>query len=343
MTIKADLTDLSAAEFLLMLALNRKTGRLTVESEGGRVKVAFREGAIVYAASTGVREAVGTMLIRRELISDEDLKTALQRQRQATGVSLLGNILVEMGALSQEDLEAVVYVQFQNALRDALMWQEGTAEFETEDVPDLGAVEIDPREIVLETGISTEQLVLDGVSEIDAAPAEDQGEEGREAARSMLNDLQGMSLSVTSEMAAILLDHAAQQVKRALLFLVYSDVLSVVGGLGIVSDGEAIGLAGRRLKREEGDDSVISWVINEGRSYRGKLKEGAGNKSLTELLGNVVPKEVIALPVIVEGEVTAVLYGDNGADEQPIGSIGGLEREVARVAREMHDTRRGYR
>ena len=57
MTITADLDDLTAAEFLLMLALNRKTGRLTVKSEEGRVKVAFREGAIVYAASTGVREA----------------------------------------------------------------------------------------------------------------------------------------------------------------------------------------------------------------------------------------------------------------------------------------------
>ena len=342
MTITADLDDLTAAEFLLMLALNRKTGRLTVKSEEGRVKVAFREGAIVYAASTGVREAVGTMLVRRDLINHEDLKTALHRQRQSSGVSLLGNILVQMGALRQEDLEAVVYVQFQNALREALMWSTGTAEFTSEEIPDLGAVKISPREIILETGLSTEQLVLDGVSELDASLGSDAKREENDAARSMLDELKGMSLSITSEMAAVLLDHAGRQVKRAVLFLVYTDVRSVVGGVGIEHECEPVALAGRCLKRLDTEDSVISWVINEGRSYRGKLKDGAGNRSLTELLGEVVPKDVLAVPVIVEGEVTAVLYGDNGSDEDPIGAIGDIEREVARVAGEMRDLRRGH-
>jgi hypothetical protein len=248
-----------------------------------------------------------------------------------------------MGALSQEDLESVVYVQFQNALHDALTWSRGTATFDSEEIPDLGAVEIDPRDIILETGLSTEQLVLDGVSTLESAPlAEDEVEE-QAAARSMLEDLKGMSLSITSEMAAILLDQAGQQVSRAILFLVYSDALSVVGGYGVESDGEAVALAGRRLKREDTDDSVISWVINEGRSYQGKLKEGTGNRSLVELLGGTLPQEVVAVPVIVEREVAAVLYGDNGTEDRPIGAIGGLEREVARIAREMHDSRRGYR
>jgi len=34
-----------------------------------------------------------------------------------------------------------------------------------------------------------------------------------------------------------------------------------------------------------------------------------------------------------------VLYGDNGSDESAIGQIGDLERVVARVARELGDTR----
>jgi len=338
MTIRADIEDLAVAEFMLMLALNRKTGRLTVEHDENTVKVAFRDGAIVYAASTGVREAVGTMLVRRGLISDQELETALEAQQRSTNVALLGNILVEMGAVSRSDLEGVVYIQFQNALREALSWKQGQAEFEVVEVPDLGAVHVDAREIILETGLSTEQLVLDGVVEADAGAAIQQGTD--EAARSILADLQGMSLAITSEMAAELLGHAARLVGRAVLFAVYQDVLSVVGGFGLEGGASSSPVAGRILELPT-TDSVFSWVIDEGRSYRGRLKESAGNRPLMELLGEKKPAEVVAVPVIVDGQVAAVLYGDTGPDEGPIGSIGDLERAVARVAREMVSSRSG--
>ena len=92
---------------------------------------------------------------------------------------------------------------------------------------------------------------------------------------------------------------------------------------------------GRRIERCAGEDSVLSWVIDEGRTYRGAIKGGAGNRPLQELIGGSLPNEVIVVPVIVDGQVTAVLYGDNGSDSGMIGNTGDLERVVARVAREM--------
>ena len=65
------------------------------------------------------------------------------------------------------------------------------------------------------------------------------------------------------------------------------------------------------------------------------LKDNDGNKPLRELLGGDTPKEVIVVPVIVDGKVAALLYGDNGSDDGSIGHIGDLERVVARVARDM--------
>ena len=47
------------------------------------------------------------------------------------------------------------------------------------------------------------------------------------------------------------------------------------------------------------------------------------------------PGEAIAIPVIVDGRVAAVFYGDNGIGGGPIGHTGDLERVVAAVAREM--------
>ena len=50
---------------------------------------------------------------------------------------------------------------------------------------------------------------------------------------------------------------------------------------------------------------------------------------------------MIAIPVIVDGRVAAVFYGDNGVDGGSIGHTGDLERVVAAVAREMGNRRDG--
>ena len=82
MTITADLEDLTVAEFMMMLAHNRKTGQLTIERDDDRVRLAFRQGDVVYAASTAVRETVGAMLIRRGLICDAELEAVRVLQEE---------------------------------------------------------------------------------------------------------------------------------------------------------------------------------------------------------------------------------------------------------------------
>jgi hypothetical protein len=335
-TITADIEDLAAADFMMVLAQNMKTGQLTIENGDDRLKLAFRSGNIVYAASTGVRETVGAMLVRRGLIDEEQLETALQLQKKKQGGALLGQILVEMEAVTAEDLTGVVYLQFQNVIREALAWTRGVGTFEPMDIPDLGEVRVDPREVILETGIRAEQILLGGAAKHDEAARDNNASPDYfEAVRAVLANLKEESLVVTSEMAAAILEDANRLVRRAVLFLVYPDALSVVGAFDTDHREASLAMAGRRIERLDSEDSVTSWVIAEGRSYRGRLKDGDGNRPLKELLGDEKPKEVIVIPVIVNRKVAAVLYGDNGSDESAIGHIGNLERVVARVAREM--------
>ena len=335
MTITADLEDLTVADFMMVLAQSQKTGQLTIENGDERLKLAFRSGDIVYASSTGVRETVGAMLVRRGLVDEEQLEAALELQKKQEGTALLGQILVEMEAVTAEDLTRVVYLQFQNVIREAMAWTQGVGTFEPMDIPDLGEVRVDPREVILETGIRTEQILLGGAAEHDEANRENESPDYFEAVRAVLADLKEETLVVTSEMAASILEDANRLVRRAVLFLVYPNALSVVGAFDSDHREASLAMAGRRIERLESEDSVTSWVIAEGRSYRGRLKEGEGNRSLKELLGDEVPKEVIVIPVIVDRKVAAVLYGDNGSDDSAIGHIGDLERGVARVAREM--------
>lgn len=340
MTITADIEDLTVADFMMLLAQNLKTGQLTIENGDDRLKLAFRDGHIVYAASTGVRETVGAMLVRRELINEEQLEEALRLQSEQGGTALLGEILTDMGAVEPADLTRVVYLQFQNVIREALAWTEGVGTYQPMDIPDLGEVRVDPQEVILETGFRAEQILLGGAAEHDKDKRDGEAPDCFQAVRSVLANFKEESLVVTSEMAAAILEDANKLVRRAVLFLVYPDALSVVGGFDPDDREASLSLAGRRVERHDDEDSVISWVMDEARSYRGRLKDTEDNKPLRELLGGDTPKEVIVVPVIVDGTVAALLYGDNGSVDGPIGHIGDLERVVARVARDMGKKRR---
>jgi len=341
LTITADIEDLAVTEFMMMLANNQKTGQLTLERGDDRVMLAFRSGAMIYATSTGVRETVGAMLVRRGLIDDEQLREALQRQQRTETVALLGEILVEMDAVGIDDLNQIVYLQFQNVVHEVLTWSEGHAEFVTMDIPELGEVRVDPREIILEEGIVTERLLLGGAVKQDEVTSRAAPVEQPDGIHATLSKIRESSLVITAEMAAAILDGAQDLVHRGALFAVYEDALGIVGGFEVGGDSSSLTRAGHRLARHLGEDSVFAWVIDEGRSYRGKLRDGAGNGPLKELLGEGEPDEVVAIPVIVDGRVAAVFYGDNGIGGGPIGHTGDLERVVAAVAREMGRFRNG--
>jgi len=341
LTITADFEDLAVNEFMMMLAHNQKTGQLTIKRGDDRVMLAFRDGTIVYATSTGVRETVGSMLVRRGLIDEDQLREALQRQQRTEEVALLGQILVEMDAVGTDDLNHEVYLQFQNVVREALTWSRGSAEFVSMDIPDLGNVRVDPHEIILDQGIVTERLLIGGAVEHDQAARQTEPIDHSAAIRSVLSKMQEDSLVITAEMAADILNGAQDLVNRGALFAVYEEALAIVGGFEADGGTSSLTKAGHRLAHLSGEDSIFTWVIDEGRSYRGKLRDGAGNNPLRELLGEGEPEEVIAIPVIVDGRVAAVFYGDNGIGGGPIGHTGDLERVVATVAREMGRFRYG--
>ena len=62
------------------------------------------------------------------------------------------------------------------------------------------------------------------------------------------------------------------------------------------------------------------------------------NLKLVKRLGGILPREAVALPLIVRGAVHLVLYGDNGSEERPIGPLDVLEGAVARASRILERT-----
>jgi hypothetical protein len=238
-----------------------------------------------------------------------------------------------MGAVSRHDLEHVVQTQFQDALRPFLGWSVGVASFERMDIPDLGAVHVDPREIVLESGVSTENLVLTGMTEL-----EDARRDTAAGVASMLAELSVMSLSVTSEMASVILQQARQIARRALLLLVRKDGFRLVDGFGEAADGAPIAAAEHRLARGDEACSLIEAAVASAAPSRGPVTTTGADRQVLQILGGPDPGGAMALPVVVGTDVVAVLWIDTGDDPAPLADPIDLQEVLVAVAADIGQT-----
>ncbi len=332
MSIVADFYDLSPAEFLLMLSLNRKTGKLTAVNEASKVLIAFREGSIVYAASTSVRERLGSILVGRNLVSEETIHRALEIHKSENNARHLGNILVEMGAIAQHEIDKVVGEQFQRVVSDLLSWNEGMITFSRIEIPDLGAVHVNPQEMLTDMGFETEQLVLGSMSELeDSQKSEAENDQtraiepplsddARNLMKSMMDEMQSLAFSLTAEVTLEILGGAAEVVERAILLIVAPESISGSGGFGVDVEGLSTDVIVRNCVIPRVSDSIFARVIETRRTYFGPLEYNATHGLFIDQLGGSMPEMVIAVPLVYQGQVAAILYGDNAPVNTPITS-----------------------
>ncbi len=334
MPIIADLDDLAPAEFLLMLSLNRKTGKLTGTKDDDKVMVAFRNGSIVYAASTSVRERIGSLLVGRGLVSEDDVQEAIRQQESSEEVRHLGNILVDMGVITFDALAEVVRSQFQRIVGELLSWDHGVLSFERTEIPDLGAVHVSPREILVDMGFETEELVLGGLTELEDSER-DRREQDTAVVRSMMQEMERLSPSLTAETTLEILRAAAERVRRGVLVLVTPGGLMGAGGFGVGREGDRPEPVVRQFSIGRDKRTVLERVIRDRRPYRGPMPDTPGNRSIVEQLGGIPPGEVVVVPLIVRERVVALLYGDNAPEYGPLRGMEGLVGELDDVARSL--------
>ena len=353
MPIVADIKDLAPSEFLMTLSMTSKTGKLSSVWEGHKTLLVLREGSIVYAASPTVRERLGSMLVNRGLVSEEQLLEALRLQEDEEGSGLLGSILVDMGAVSKEQLTQVVQDQFESVLSELLSWDGGVMIFEPVDIPDLGSIHIDPTDVLSGAGVAVDRMLAASLVERDADEAEeapphtdsgagaasDRSTEverpgtnngDRAVVRSLMEGLEKRAVSLTAEMTLAILGAAGEAAERGILFLVYPRYLSAIGGFGSFGDGGQI--SGRSLRLSRAHRSMFTDLLEDGSSYRGPIEEIEGNSDLLEQFDGEPPDEAVAVPLNVGGRVVAVLYCDGGGESKPMGSIGPIESTMAEVA-----------
>ena len=161
MALKGTLKDFGIAEILQLIGQQAKSGVLHLESRDDLIHIAIADGNVVRAESAGrkTRERLGNLLVRAEVITEEELAYALDAQRRS--LRRLGDILVELGLVTKQDLRETTALQTTETVYRLFHWKSGTYEFEP------GDVEWDPETV---TPLRAESVLMEGFRQVDEWP-----------------------------------------------------------------------------------------------------------------------------------------------------------------------------
>jgi hypothetical protein len=159
--LKGTLKDFGIAEILQLIGQQAKSGVLRLESPDDVIHIAIADGSVVRAESAGrkARERLGNMLVRAGIVSADALAQALEEQKRT--LRRLGDVLVSMSLVAQQDLREMTALQTTETIYRLFHWKSGTYAFEP------GDVEWD-RETV--TPLRAESVLMEGFRRVDEWP-----------------------------------------------------------------------------------------------------------------------------------------------------------------------------
>ncbi len=161
--------------------------------------------------------------------------------------------------------------------------------------------------------------------EADAGSGQPKGPEspGLYLLRGMLAELQNPVLG--GGIILLVLRFASELMNRAVIFAVKDDEVVGLGQFGIESEGESADVRIRRMQVPRGEGTIFDSLLKEMAPARVKLGRSPWDSYLREELGGGVPEEVFLGPIVSEGKVVAILYGDNLPGKKEIGDTESLE------------------
>src|SRR6201988_2815135 len=150
MAIQGTLKTMSLTDLLQFLAAGRKTGTLKFDRGKITKQVYFQQGMIVGSKSNDPREYLGQTLLHYGKVNEKQLQEAREHERKSG--SKLGEVLVELGFLSEGDVLSILKTRTLDAIYDLFLWNEGQFEFyDDEAIPeDLTLIEVEPTNVIME-------------------------------------------------------------------------------------------------------------------------------------------------------------------------------------------------
>jgi hypothetical protein len=161
MPIQGPLKELSIHDVFQLADLSRKTGRLAVSSElrADEGVVYFHGGRVVHASIRSKPLTVEDTLVQSGRVTVEDMAKAREFQAHFGNGTTATEILVQAGAVTARELEALERQQVESVVFELMSWREGYFTFE----------EVSPSEIPGQgrLQVATESLLMEAARRID--------------------------------------------------------------------------------------------------------------------------------------------------------------------------------
>jgi hypothetical protein len=129
--------------------------------------VAFSEGNVVYAAAPG-RRSLGEILLHRKAVEPHQLARAVVLARKTRPPRSLGEVLVEMGALTEPLLKEAILAQIRQALSELASWRAGDYEFQPGTPDRVDQIAVKPAEVLAELDPQVKFVVQEAVRILEA-------------------------------------------------------------------------------------------------------------------------------------------------------------------------------
>lgn len=141
--------------------------------------------------------------------------------------------------------------------------------------------------------------------------------------KGLLQELHNPSLG--GGIVLLVLRFASELMNRAVFFLVKKEEIVGLGQFGIDLPNGQADTRVRRMKIPRDEESVFNAVLKKRHPLKTRLGMGEWDAYLNRQLGGGGAQEVFLGPIVSEGKVVAVVYGDNLPEREPIGDTESLE------------------
>ncbi len=153
MSLQGVLSDFGVADIFQLVAQQRKKGVLSVEHAGRTLEVHFVDGAVLRArpAETRPDGALASFLLRTGALAESALDEVFKQQEET--LESLPRLLRSLGALEQDDIDAIVQLTTNETIFELFLWDEGSFRFLPTDV----------ERTISDRPVSAEMVLLDSL------------------------------------------------------------------------------------------------------------------------------------------------------------------------------------
>jgi hypothetical protein len=276
---------------------------------------------------------------------------------------LIGSILVEKGKISRDFLLRAIKQQIQSSIAELLSWKRGSFEIKLNAIPIGRGLPYITQDYVYTEGLNIEELLIEATRVIEDNRRENARNEAQKAAaeaekkddvlldlneyveparpadefdriasaEAVMNNLKNLleemkHQSFQGEISLLIMRMASEVCSRGVLFMVKDKIAAGLGQFGLSINGVSPDKWVRGITIPLDEPSLLHVVAKTCKTQIAAIDPTTRDLDIVKQIGGEnLGLTAFGIPLLIEGKVRVILYGDNYPGQRGIGSLDELE------------------